>query len=484
MIARTTLAVFVLLGGAVGGAHAETAFAACRQQVDADPDAVDGYICFRRAGRSSGDLNAALAELGRLEATRGPRPELSLARGTILADLGDSQALAEFEAAAEGCRAIGSSRCEALARLELASRRKRWDPDGSLAALVRAGEVAELLKDTDLSRRVRVVSAWRHIDDDRPALASTELATLLNEAEIDGSLETRAAILEGLGIAAWSTGRLRDSRDHFGSLLNLADREGDAWLRARASASFTLLDLNLESPEPASVRDRVARLVDQAHDASNPIAELKLRVLHAQTLDGEEATSEWQRVGRMAKRFNAVEDELLALRMLARGRMRAGDAPGAIAAMDEAREVARMSGLRDAEIRSCAGGLELRWADGRLAEAREQLDTCLDLIDRLRDRQALPADRARVFTRFSHIPRHAIDALLGFENDIDGALRIIERYRAHSPAESAAGAAGVKPEKLDELRRRLTRVQLELAYGRPATGRRRELEVNLEPDDG
>ena len=91
MIARVSVVVLVLLGGAVGGAHAETDSAACRQQVEVDPDTVDGYICFRRAGRSSGDLNAALAELGRLEATRGPRPELSLARGGILADLGDSQ---------------------------------------------------------------------------------------------------------------------------------------------------------------------------------------------------------------------------------------------------------------------------------------------------------------------------------------------------------------------------------------------------------
>jgi len=480
MIARVSLVMLVLLGGTIAGARAETGFAACRQQVDDDPEAVEGYLCFRRAGRSSGDLKAALGELSRLEAMRGPRPELIFARGSILADLGDSRALAELEAAADGCRATSSGRCEVLARLELTSRRKAWDPEGSAAELARAGEVANLLKDADLSRRVRIVSAWRHIDDDRPARASTELATLLSEAEIDGSLETRAAILEGLGIAAWSTGRLRDSRDHFRSLLDLADRDGDAWLAARASASFTLLDLQVESPQPETVRERVALAVDAAHRASNPIAELKLRVIYAQTLGGEEATNEWQRVGRMARQFSAVEDELLALRMLARHRMRAGDAPGAIAAMDEAQEVAKASGFRDAEIRGCSGGIELRWADGRLAEAREQLDTCLDLIEKLRDRQALPTDKARVVTRFTHISRHAIDALLGFEDDIDGALQVLERFRARSLEQGIVGETGVMSAEQAELRRRVTRVQLELAYGRPEAGRRRELEVDLE----
>jgi hypothetical protein len=158
-----------------------------------------------------------------------------------------------------------------------------------------------------------------------------------------------------------------------------------------------------------------------------------------------------------------VEDELLALRFLARFRMQAGDASEAIAAMDEAQRVAHATGLRDAEICSCSGGLELRWADGRLAEARERIDGCLDLIDGLRDRETLPVDRARVFARFSHVPGFIADALLGFENDIQSALRVLERYRARSLEETIANTLDTVPEQLAEvgfLVGRLHRVRL------------------------
>ncbi len=480
MNSRISVIVLCLLGATMTVSHAGSDFSACWRLVDDDPDSVEAYLCFRRAGRSSGQLQAALLELDRLELTRGPDPRLTLARGGLLADLSDPRAMTVLAHAADDCRSAGFGLCEAFARLELAPRKGRWDPEGSDAELDRVGDLALTIENEDLKNRVRVAGAWKTLRDDRPAVAGDELRNILNQLPEGGPANARVSALEGLGFAAWSTGRMESAREYYRTILHLAEQTGDSWLEARALASFTLLDLQIENPKPEAVRERLANAVDSARQACNPEAELKLRVLFAQTLSSERDTDEWQRVSSMARRLGAVEDELLALRYLARCRMRDGEASQAITAMDEAQRVARVSGLRDAEIRGCAGGLELRWADSRIAEAREQLGTCLDLIDKLRDRQVLPAERARVTTRFSHIPRNAADALLGFENDIEGALRVLERYRARSLEQGILTNSGAMSPEHSGLRRQVTRVQLQLAYGRPAPAKRHELEVALE----
>jgi CHAT domain-containing protein/tetratricopeptide (TPR) repeat protein len=416
---------------------APSGFARCEQLAASHPEREETSRCFDEAGESlqkNEEAGERLRDL--LQRHPGsPWPTLFLAYH----DAEHSDAL--FRQAAQGFADRRDAKGEVLARANLHRllyRAGRMDEAGAQAK--RAVEVAEASGLPEVIARSRILQAqhlWGHGKD----LEQAYLILRRAEAVLfpSGNYYLKRDCLSWLGNLSLDLGRYREGLDAFRRMAELAEAERDhyAAANARYGMARAVLDITGELPDEAG-RHQVARLARQALGLAvtgkNRGIEAKAQFMLGILARGDEAREHFDACLAVA---DTVRDRSYCLNGLAR-LLATTDPRGAEAAIDESLDLARQAKDFWSMAFAWRERMRVSWAAGASERAFADSQSALDVIEALRDQQAVSSGQAEMFSTWSEdyywLSGQLLDATLkgkGGEN-LERAFAITERLRARS----------------------------------------------------
>jgi hypothetical protein len=464
-------------------AHGQTeapSIADCEERVTAAPEDPDSYFCYVLAARTA-ELTARARE--RLEQVLDREPERFRARLclAVLVERGDAAgALPLYHESAAAAEAAGDAIGEVFARRGVANLlQRRGDFAEADSELERAETVARATGDEGLMAWV-----WADRAEQAEQLLEHGRARRLYQwaeriAFPDGYPTLQGAILSGLGSVSWSLGDLEGARRYFARDVALWQRAGNPHSEAIARYNLALVSAHLS--RSGGDRERTAALYREALDAArrgaNPSVEASTRIqLSTLALEGEARAAELDAARRIARRARDLETELLAMRVLALTEFTLGRERSALARLEEVIERAKSGGFRYAELDARVMRADLRGRSASPAEVHEIYAKTLSSIEAIRASEADEDVRARAFAGLL-FPYYQLSALQlreaeknGGTEEVDGALRVIERMRARVLLERLGVAefrAALRPPPLGQLQASLQEDEALLSYQLP-----------------
>ena len=452
-------ACLLLAVSAVCGAETtvSTTLDECDSRVRDAPSEFDSYSCYWFVARNHGQLNEAARRLESLLQIDEGNPYARLYYGAVLADLGQNVAEEHCRRAAESFSRDGNARGEVYARVTLAiflQHRSRvaesWQQlELALDRAIDSGE-------PDLEIQVRTQLAWQKYYARMYGQSWEQLKELERLAFPDGTAAQRLEVLDALAAVSWALGRNGAALEYYHRMIETMAGT-DPYRESTIRRNMALVAQGLAAEGRISDAELIEFKRDSVAAAArggNRLAEAGARLMLASTLDGEEGIEQARLALAIAREVGKHGDICWALWLLAeKEHRRDPEHPQpAFELADEAIELAREGG--DAE--SLAGGMrvraKLRWSSGPREQAIAETLEALDAIERIRGLQPQGESRARVFGRFAEDYRWFADQFLDLPggpgpDEIDHALRIVERMRARSLLDTldAAGATELPP---------------------------------------
>ena len=470
LLAAATAALPVEAPPADAFGYPVTTLEACDALLARFPRSFEAAICYVRMSWKDGKLRSRQEATAHLERRVAARPGDYLARyqlGVLLLDDGElDRAEPHLRAAGEGARADRHAEAEVWART---AQSIVLCADGRLSegeiALARAVEAASGSPEPDL-----LTLAW--IWSGSCAFYAAEYGRAVGlyqeaRARIARSPRTwRTSWLEtlALGRLADVLGQLGRHREAFELQQRLVEQLSLAYPKAAARhgvavSAQRLADLG-ELP-----REEADRLLHEALDAEVKAGvrlwlnggEAYTRLLLARRLGpGDAAEAEAERALELARRDRdkRVIGEALRLLAVLRAQRKPDRAPAAVAAADEAVDLARSSGLRQEEVRGLLARAWVLWHLGRREAAARASGEAVDALDRFRalqpDQQVRARAAADLDEAFSLLVAAPLEAGASPE-DLALAFGVAERLRARALLdELAATRASAVPPALAE----------------------------------
>lgn len=499
------LAVLALLGQASPAPGAEPGrvltFEDCETLVREGPEELESYRCYWMIARRENRFDEAAR---RLEGLLSWDPENHRARLYLAAvenDRASGRALGLYREAAAGLAGIGDRTGEVYARLQIAYLLSQaGEGERSDAELEAAARAAEEAGDTLLLIRVRAQEGWqayRGGDHGRSLLIFGELERLV---EPDGPLDLRSQVVSGLAASLWATGRLSRALPVYRRQAEILEEAGDRHGASSALANAAFIALGLPSstiPGPEVVLLHEEALA-HARGSGNRQAEAQLLEQTASLVEPEEALLllEEARGLRLELGHLVRVPDILRRKAFELAAMSPPRWKDALAAADEAADLARRTGNERSRATALLAGAGLRLRHGQRERGIELWLEALDVIEAMRDLQSDQDAQVRHFARwavnYKALAGHLLDpAHPPGAEERELAFRVVERMRSRALLDRldaarvtpglAAGAAssGARKRVLSEismLQRRLLDARLSEGERDEMLGRLEELE--------
>lgn len=433
------------------GVAAVETVADCRALIAEHPDNLDAYRCFWVVARRYNHWRESIDELEALLDEQPGQPRALLYLGMIFADRGEAGVDDCLRRAADAFAAEGESTGEVYALLGLAQWLDDREHHAEARALrERAARVATASGDQILLGRVRLAHAWQAIRKRDYALARGLFREVESAVFPEGPFDMQYGTVNGLGYADWATGRYRSALANYRRQATVCSRGGDPFEETSARYNVALMASRIARTAADIDRiDKAAReALDSALRSGSRGLEARLRFMLAQPHDGAAERRAEAAAGLAAARAAGIPELVIqGERHLAQHDLAADPTHPAQAlerlqhAIDLAREVGNLHEETSGRL-VLAGAL---WFHGRRSESLVESHRAIDLIGELRARQSTEEDRARIASTWAHAFYQPAGRLLetGEPADLEHALRLIERLRAHELVDILEGADAV-----------------------------------------
>jgi CHAT domain-containing protein/tetratricopeptide (TPR) repeat protein len=459
MRSRALLFLAVLVPGAVRLAAAPLIFPVCEARFAASPGSEEAAECFYSAGRNQGLMSEAAHRLEELLASHPDHPWLLFYLGNLRWDE-PARAEAPYRRAAAAFsrqdNAAGEIRAHTALHGVLA---KLGRFDEAAAEVERVAAIALRENDPLLIARADILRA----KDLRLRGGDLQRAYILLRAirarvVPSGPHLLQRDALEELANVANSLGQLRDAREAYGRLAELAAARGDR--RSEANARYgslrVLAEELTETPRP-EIRARIMAMAREVLATASAVEyremEGRAHLILGRLARGEEAR---KHLAACLDDLTTPADRITCLSAIAR---REEDAAAALRAIDEALALARQA--QDPWSRATVWRERMRvsWAALPRDEAIAHSHLTLDSIETIRAQQSGESGRAGLLSIWAEdyywFSGSLLDAAAGGgTTGVDEAFGVMERLRARTLLETLEAAqAGAVSDRSDRSNR-------------------------------
>ncbi len=449
---RRFLVLLAVLSAAPLEHAAATGLDRCDARVTRAPDEYRSYACYWSEAARSGQWHEAARRLDAILAVSPSNHLAGVALAQVEASRGRDRAEPLFRAAAAAFGSAGEWSSEVYARLGLAfflGERGRWDD--ARAELERAAGAAERSADRILIARVLTRQASQANREEDFGRGLRLLRTVEPDVFPDGPPDLQQIWFSYMAYSCWALGRLEEALDYYDREAELLRARGAAFDEAvpRRNIAFIAGRLGLDRKRR---KELALAALDAAVRGGNRSIESSARYDLSFVTEGQERIEHARRSLEIARELKTFANLQMGLRGVAASLIEV-DPEQAFERIEEAIALARRHGSSGDVARDSLIRARMRWTSGPRDEAIADSLAALNAIEAVRNLQPDSNVRARTFSTWRGFYYELASRLLSLDgtswtpasDDLDRALRVIERQRARTLLDALDGAraAGV-----------------------------------------